>query len=52
VLIGPGLTFGGVSDAFASKVNPAGTGLLISGYLGGAGDDAANALAHDAAGKH
>jgi uncharacterized repeat protein (TIGR01451 family) len=47
-------TFGGGRDAFAVKLRPAGGGasdLLYSTYLGGAGDDEANAIAADAGGN-
>lgn len=51
VLVGPDLTFNGSSDAFVAKVNPAGTALLYSGYLGGAGDDLGEGIALDTAGN-
>jgi len=38
------------SDAFVSKLNPAGTALVYSTYLGGGGNDSGNAIAVDAAG--
>ena len=38
-------------DAFIAKLNPAGTRLLYSTFLGGSDDDGANALALDAAGN-
>ena len=38
----------GLYDAFLAKVNPTGTALVSSTYLGGAGSDAANAVAVDA----
>jgi len=31
------ITFGGSADAFAAKINPAGTALVYSGYIGGSG---------------
>jgi uncharacterized protein (TIGR03437 family) len=37
-------------DAFIAKLNPKGTGLIYSTYLGGAKDDLAMAIAIDAAG--
>lgn len=39
------------SDAFITKVNPAGTALLYSTYLGGDGHDYGNAIAVDSGGK-
>src|SRR5207253_10485059 len=44
---------GGVaaSNAFAVKLNPAGTDFIYSTYLGGAGSDLANAVAVDASGN-
>jgi len=41
----------GPYDAFVTKLNSAGTGVLWSTYLGGTGSDAANALAIDALGN-
>ncbi|HWS88856.1 MAG TPA: SBBP repeat-containing protein [Pyrinomonadaceae bacterium] len=41
---------GGV-DAFAAKLNPAGSALVYSTYLGGAGGERANAVAIDSAGS-
>ena len=35
------------SDAFVTKLNPAGTDLVYSTYLGGIGDDAGNGIAVD-----
>lgn len=40
-----------VGDAFVTKLNPAGTQLVFSTYLGGAGDDVGLAVALDAAGN-
>ncbi|MEW6612327.1 MAG: SBBP repeat-containing protein [Pseudomonadota bacterium] len=40
-------TLGGRADAFVSKLNPTGTGLLYSTYLGGSDDDQALGLAVD-----
>ncbi len=41
---------GGAFDAFALKLDSAGSGLVYATYLGGAGDDVANAIAINAAG--
>ena len=43
-------TSGGLNDAFAVKLNPAGSALVYSTYLGGAGDEYGNAIAIDGAG--
>jgi hypothetical protein len=48
-------TYGGPSsgllgDAFVTKLNPTGTGLVYSTYLGGSGQDGATSIAVDAAG--
>jgi Abnormal spindle-like microcephaly-assoc'd, ASPM-SPD-2-Hydin/Beta-propeller repeat len=42
---------GGFYDAIVSEINPTGSSLLFSTYLGGAGDDAANDLALDSSGS-
>ena len=39
------------SDAFVAKLNPQGSALLYSTFLGGAGSDGANAIAVDALGN-
>jgi hypothetical protein len=41
----------GSTDAFVTKLDAAGTGLIYSTYLGGGGDDAANGIAVDATGN-
>ena len=41
----------GSSDAFAAKLNPSGTQLLYSTYLGGSGIDGGTAIAVDSAGS-
>lgn len=41
---------GGLSSGFVTKMNPAGTALVYSTYLGGSGNDRANALAADSSG--
>ncbi len=38
-------------DAFVSKINAAGTGLVYSTFLGGSGTDVSNSIAVDAAGN-
>ncbi len=43
--------FGGLADVFVTKLNAAGTRLVYSTYLGGAGTDAATSIAVDAAGS-
>jgi hypothetical protein len=42
---------GGGTDAFVSKLNPAGAGLAYSSYLGGAGLDVGTGIAIDAQGS-
>jgi len=46
-----GLYGGGVADAFAAKINPAGSALVYSTYIGGSGEDAASNIAIDASGN-
>ncbi len=41
---------GFIGDAFVAKLNPAGTALLYSTYLGGSGDDSGQGIAVDTAG--
>jgi hypothetical protein len=50
VLVGPDLTFNGGIDAFVAKVDPAGTGLVYCGYIGGAADDDGWDISVDASG--
>jgi len=51
VVGGPDSTYnGGLNDAFVAKVNAAGTGLIFSGYLGGADNDQGTSVALDSAG--
>jgi hypothetical protein len=50
-LMGPDLTYNGVTDAFVAKVNAAGTGLVYCGYIGGSGDDEGYDIAVDGAGN-
>ncbi len=42
---------GGNIDAFVTKLNPTGTGLVYSTYLGGSGDDTAKGIAVDGIGN-
>jgi hypothetical protein len=44
-------TYGGSGDAFVTKLNPAGTALAYSTYLGGSGGDSGAGIAVDAAGS-
>ena len=41
---------GGFHDAFVSKFNSTGTGLIYSTYIGGSGDDGATSIALDSSG--
>jgi len=54
VKAGPDLTYNGTGqygwDGFVAKVNPAGTGLVYCGYIGGSGGDCASRVAVDRAG--
>jgi hypothetical protein len=47
VTVGPFLTSGGNYDAFVAKVSPSGAALVYCGYIGGPGEDVANAIAVD-----
>jgi CARDB/Beta-propeller repeat len=54
VKIGPTLTHSGgfdTIDAFVAKIKADGTGLVYLGYIGGAGDDFANAITVDGKGN-
>ena len=44
-------TFSGVSDAFVTKVNPSGSALAYSTYLGGSGQDGGFGIAVDISGN-
>ncbi len=48
--VGPDVTHNGGVDAFVAKVKDDGTSLLLAGYIGGSGDERANAIAVDTAG--
>ncbi len=41
----------GVQDAFVTKINPAGSALVYSTYLGGSASEVANGIATDSAGQ-
>ena len=47
---GPDLSFNGVADAFVAKVNPGGTALVYSGYVGGDDLDVPLSIAVDESG--
>ncbi len=42
-------TYGGTGDFFVTKLNPTGSGLVYSTFLGGTGNEASNAIALDSA---
>jgi hypothetical protein len=44
-------TYGGLNDAFVTKLNAAGTALVYSTYLGGSGTDVGQGIAVDAGGN-
>jgi hypothetical protein len=48
---GPDLTFNGVFDAFVAKVNPAGTGLVYAGFIGGSAGERGFGIAVDSNGN-
>jgi beta-propeller repeat-containing protein/ASPM-SPD-2-Hydin domain-containing protein/centrosomal CEP192-like protein len=50
-LAAPNNALQGPSDAFVTKLNPTGTALLYSTYLGGTGSDQGNAIAVDVSGN-
>jgi Beta-propeller repeat len=41
----------GCSDAFVTEINPAGSALIYSTFLGGSGDDSGSSIALDSAGE-
>ena len=52
VVGGPDLTYnGGTWDAFVAKVNPAGTGLVYCGYIGGSAEESGLSIAVDGSGN-
>lgn len=50
VKTGPDLTFNGQVDAFVAKISPSGEEIVYCGYIGGEGEDVAQAIAVDSAG--
>jgi len=50
VVGGPDLTHNGGYDAFVAKVEPDGTALIYSGYIGGSGSDSGPGIAVDSTG--
>jgi len=50
-VVGPDTSFNGGEDAFVAKVNPSGTGLIYSGFLGGAGVDWGGDITVDSSGN-
>jgi len=51
LVVGPQLTDNGSANAFVAKVNPAGTGLVYSGFIGGNGNEVGYGIAVDSAGS-
>lgn len=52
VSVGPDLTFnGGSKDGFVVKVNPAGTGFVYGGFIGGSGNEWVYAISVDSTGN-
>jgi collagen triple helix repeat protein/beta-propeller repeat-containing protein len=52
VAVGPSLSYqGGANDVFVLKLDPSGTALVYSGFIGGAGDDREPDVAVDDAGS-
>jgi hypothetical protein len=47
LMIGPGLSHGGIGDAFIAKVAASGTHLLYCGYIGGEENDVGNGIVVD-----
>jgi hypothetical protein len=50
-VVGPDLSFNGGWDAFLAKVNPDGTALVYSGFLGGSDEDRGYGIAVDSSGN-
>jgi hypothetical protein len=50
-VVGPDTSYNGYGDAFVAKVNPSGTALVYSGFLGGSGGDVGYGIAVDSSGN-
>ncbi|OGD20238.1 MAG: hypothetical protein A2W03_08005 [Candidatus Aminicenantes bacterium RBG_16_63_16] len=50
-VVGPDLTFNGITDAFVAKLSPTGTNLVYCGYIGGNTNDDAEGIAVDGTGN-
>jgi hypothetical protein len=50
-VVGPDTSFKGLGDAFVAKVNPSGTALVYSGFLGGSDYDEGLGIAVDSSGN-
>jgi hypothetical protein len=50
-IVGPDLTHNGGNDAFITKVDATGAGLVYAGFLGGSSNDGGSAIALDGAGN-
>jgi hypothetical protein len=50
IVVGPDPTYNGGEDAFVTKVNPTGTEIVYSGYIGGSNDEVAWSIALDSSG--
>jgi len=51
VAVGPDLSWNGSEDAFVAKVNPSGSCLVYSGYIGGSSSDYGFGIAVDSTGN-
>ncbi|MFH1998749.1 MAG: SBBP repeat-containing protein [Planctomycetota bacterium] len=49
VIVGPDLSFNGISDAFLAKLEPGGTGMIYCGYVGGDNQEFISSIALDEA---
>lgn len=50
-VVGPDLTWNGLRDAFAAKVDPTGSSFVYSGYLGGSANEFGYGIAVDSGGN-